>query len=247
MQVEVHEDGAALAAAAAAEGAAAIEAAVEEKGSAVVVVATGASQFHMLATLVEKPIDWTKVAAFHLDEYVGLDEKHPASFRRYLQDRFVSKVPGLGAFIAVKGDAPDIKAEIARLNDALSAHQVDVCFAGIGENCHLAFNDPPADFETDDPYILVELDEACRRQQLGEGWFPSLEAVPHTAVSMSVRQIMKAKTIVVSVPDERKARAVKGAVEGDVSNARPASILRRHPAATLHLDRQSASLLSPQG
>ncbi len=244
MQTIVHEDGADLAEAAAAEGAAAIEAAIARKGEAVVVLATGASQFAMLSELIGAGIDWGKVTVFHLDEYVGLGVDHPASFRGYLNERFVTRVPGLREFVAVEGDAEDIDDEIARLNNRLGHLEVDVCFAGIGENCHLAFNDPPADFETTKPYLVVELDEACRRQQLGEGWFPDLESVPKTAVSMSVQQIMRAKKIVLSVPDERKAEAVQHAVEGPVSNLYPASILQEHPATTLHLDPASASRLS---
>ncbi|UIJ73400.1 6-phosphogluconolactonase [Aurantimonas sp. HBX-1] len=245
MQVNIHGDSSTLGMAAAAQGAAAIRAAVAAKGSAVVVLATGASQIAMLAELTRADIDWTKVTVFHLDEYAGLGIEHPASFRRYLQERFVDRVTGLKAFVAVDGDADDIAAEVARLNRRLAGETVDVCFAGIGENCHLAFNDPPADFAAEDPYIVVELDEACRRQQLGEGWFPTLEDVPRRAVSMSVRQIMKAQTIVLSVPDERKAEAVAQAVEAEVSPAFPASILQRHPATTLHLDPGSASRLKP--
>ena len=244
MQLTVHADDKALGTAAAREGAAAVAAAIAEKGRAVVVLATGASQLTMLAELIRADIDWSKVTVFHLDEYVGLGLDHPASFRRYLQERFVDKVPGLKEFVAVDGDANDIGAEIDRLNRRLGAETVDVCFAGIGENCHLAFNDPPADFDVEAPYILVELDEACRRQQLGEGWFPTFEDVPRRAVSMSIRQIMKARRIVLSVPDERKAAAVARAVEGEVVPEAPASILQRHPAASLHLDRASASLLS---
>lgn len=244
MQLTVHVDGKALGAAAAREGAAAVSAAIAEKGQAVVVLATGASQLRMLADLIQADINWSKVMVFHLDEYVGLGLDHPASFRRYLQERFVNKVTGLKEFVAVDGDANDIDAEIGRLNRRLGAETVDVCFAGIGENCHLAFNDPPADFDVEDPYILVELDEACRRQQLGEGWFSTLDDVPRRAVSMTVRQIMKSQQIVLSVPDERKAAAVVRAVEASVSPEAPASILQRHPAASLHLDRASASLLA---
>lgn len=246
MDVSVHTDGAALGAAAAAEGAAAINAAISEKGSAVVIVATGASQFEMLSALVEKDIDWSKVTAFHLDEYIGLPIDHPASFRGYLMERFVARVPALGEFVPVDGDAADIAAELARLNARLGPLDVDVCFAGIGENCHLAFNDPPADFSVEDPYIVVTLDEACRRQQLGEGWFPDLDAVPAKAISMSITEIMKAKKIILSVPDARKAPAVRDAVDGQVSNLHPASILQQHRATTLHLDPQSAALLAPK-
>lgn len=244
MQVKVHPDSAALAAAAAEEGANAIKRAIAEKGEAVVVVATGASQFEVLADLVRKDIDWSKVTAFHLDEYVGLDKSHPASFRGYLQERFVDKVPSLREFVPVDGDAADIDAEVARLNARLAPLEVDVCFAGIGENCHLAFNDPPADFETTDPYIVVTLDEACRRQQHGEGWFPSFDAVPKTAISMSIRQMMKAKTIVLSAPETRKAEAVKNAVEKPIDPNYPASILQGHDGTTLHLEPASAALLS---
>ena len=243
MQVKVHADSGALGAAAASEGAAAIASALAAKGSAVVVLATGASQLAMLAQLTKTDVDWSKVTVFHLDEYVGLGIDHKASFRRYLEERFVDQVEGLKAFVAVDGDADDIESEVDRLNRLLAGETVDVCFAGIGENCHLAFNDPPADFAVQDPYIVVELDEACRRQQLGEGWFPTLEDVPRRAVSMSVRQIMTAQTIILSVPDERKAEAVANAVEGAVSPDHPASILQRHPAATLHLDPASASRL----
>jgi glucosamine-6-phosphate deaminase len=181
---------------------------------------------------------------FHLDEYVGLPEDHKASFRGYLRNRLVNRVGALREFVAVDGDAPDLDAELARLNDRLVLETIDVCFAGIGENCHLAFNDPPADFTTEAPYIVVDLDEACRKQQLGEGWFESLDAVPRRAISMSIRQIMKSQKIILSVPDKRKAKAVRQAVEEAVSPLYPASILQQHTDATLHLDTASASELS---
>jgi glucosamine-6-phosphate deaminase len=245
IDIEILADKAALGAAAAAAGASAIRAAIAARGEATIVVATGMSQFDMLAALVAaEGVDWSKVTVFHLDEYVGLPASHGASFRRYLGDRFVSRLPTLRRFVPVEGDAPDTGAEIARLNALLSKRTVDVCFAGIGENCHLAFNDPPADFETQAPYLLVALDEACRRQQLGEGWFASLADVPARAISMSVSQIMRAKRLIVSVPDERKAQAVKAAVEDGVSPMFPASILQRHPACSLFLDPPAASLLS---
>jgi glucosamine-6-phosphate deaminase len=245
MKIEILADRAALGRRAAAEGARAIRAALGASGSCTIVVATGASQFDTLAALVAEPdIDWSRVTAFHLDEYVGLPVTHPASFRGYLQERFVSRLPALGRFVPVDGDAPDLAAEVDRLNGLLAGRTVDVCFAGIGENCHLAFNDPPADFETDAPYLVVTLDEACRRQQLGEGWFPSLEAVPQRAISMSIRQILRSRCIVLSVPDARKAPAVRAAVEGEISPDRPASILRTHDACTLFLDPPAASLLA---
>jgi glucosamine-6-phosphate deaminase len=245
MRLEILPDKKALGAQAAADGAAAIRAALAAKGECTIIVATGASQFEMLDALVSSPdIDWSRITVFHLDEYVGLPVTHPASFRKYLQERFVSRVPGLGRFVEVQGDAPDLGAELTRINGLLSEREVAVCFAGIGENCHLAFNDPPADFEVEDPYILVTLDEACRRQQLGEGWFPSLEAVPERAISMSIRQILKSRHIVLTVPDERKAPAVRAAVEGPISPDYPASVLQRHPSCALYLDPPAASRLS---
>jgi glucosamine-6-phosphate deaminase len=245
VKLEIHPDKAALGAAAAEAGAHAIRDAIAQRGVATVTVATGKSQFEMLERLVAAPvIDWSKVTAFHLDEYIGLPESHPGSFRRYLRERLVKPLPRLEAFIAIAGDARDIDAEIARLNGLLEGRRVDVCFAGIGENCHLAFNDPPADFETEAPYLQVELDEACRRQQLGEAWFRTLDDVPKRAISMSVRQIMKARLLVISVADERKAKAVRHAVEGPVSNLFPASILQRHEACRIFLDPTAAALLS---
>lgn len=244
MDVVVHDDQDQLGASAAQQGGEAIERALSAGGTATIVVATGASQFRMLEHLVRAPLDWGRVTVFHLDEYVGLPSSHPASFRRYLRERFVERLPKLAEFVSVDGDALDLDVELARLNDRLAGQVVDVCFAGIGENCHLAFNDPPADFETEYPYLVVELDEACRRQQLGEGWFENLEAVPTRAISMSIRQILKARQIILSVPDQRKARAVQQAVEAPVSPIYPASILRQHGHTTLHLDLMSASLLA---
>ena len=198
----------------------------------------------MLDALVAMPLDFGRVTAFHLDEYVGLDDRHPASFRRYLRERVLDRVPALAELVTIGGDAPDLGVELARLGARIGGERVDACFAGIGENCHLAFNDPPADFEVEDPYIVVNLDEACRRQQLGEGWFPRLEDVPTRAVSMSIRQIMRARRLVLSVPDRRKAEAVRHALEGPVDPAFPASIVQRHADASLHFDPPAASLLS---
>lgn len=245
MIIEVLPDKTSLGRRAAADGAKTIRDAVAAKGECTIIVATGASQFEMLDALVSEPeIEWSKVIAFHLDEYVGLPDSHPASFRRYLQDRFVSRVPELGSFVPVRGDAADLDAEVERLNTLLGKREVDICFAGIGENCHLAFNDPPADFEVDAPYIVVTLDDACRRQQMGEGWFSSLDAVPEQAISMSIRQILKSKRVILSVPDARKAPAVRAAVEAAISPDYPASVLQRHEDCTLYLDPPAASLLS---
>jgi glucosamine-6-phosphate deaminase len=244
MDMRILSDKQALGAMGAELGAGAIRAAIAQKGKASIIVATGASQFELLQNLVAaKDLDWSKVTAFHLDEYVGMDIAHPASFRKYLQERFVEPLGGEVTFRPINAEE-DAQAEAKRVSALIADHDIDVCFAGIGENCHLAFNDPPADFQTEEPYIVVTLDEACRKQQMGEGWFPTLEAVPEKAVSMSIRQIMKSRLIILSVPDERKAQAVKNAVEGDVDPRYPASILQTHPHTTLLLDPGSASRLS---
>lgn len=219
--------------------------ALQDKGSATIILATGTSQFNTLSQLVHEPdIDWKKVTMFHLDEYLGISDTHPASFRKYLKERFINKVP-VGTYYLIDGQA-DGPTECARLNDLISRHIVDVALVGIGENGHLAFNDPPADFQTESPYIIVELDEPCRRQQLGEGWFKSFDEVPRQAISMSIRQIMKSRSIICSVPDERKANAVRNCLEEAVNNMFPASILQQHPECYLFLDMQSASKLSAE-
>ena len=231
---------------AAADGAALIRAAIAARAAANVIVATGASQFEMLAALTQAPqIPWNRVTFFHLDEYAGMSIEHPASFRRYLWERFFSRLPlPPRAFHLLDGEA-DLHQERQRVGRLIAEHPIDVAFVGIGENGHLAFNDPPADFQTNSPYIVVNLDDACRRQQLGEGWFKTLADVPRQAISMSIGQIMKAAAIICSVPDARKAVAVKAAVLGPVTPNVPASILQRHAAATLYLDPASAQLLTP--
>lgn len=226
---------------AARKGAELIRKAISEKGEAVIIVATGSSQFEMLHVLVKAKVDWSRVTAFHLDEYIGIPDTHGASFRKYLKERFVDHV-SLKAFHYINGEG-DAGAECKRLGALIAGTPVDVAFIGIGENGHLAFNDPPADFETEAPYIVVELDEECRKQQLGEGWFDSFDEVPETAISMSVQQILKSKNIICSVPDQRKARAVKNAVEKEVSPEYPAAILKTHQNTWLFLDRDSSSLL----
>ena len=244
MKVDVSDTKQALGAKAAKDGAERVRAALRERGEANIIVATGASQFEMLSELVKfSDIRWDKVTAFHLDEYVGLPITHPASFRLYLWQRFVSRLPlPLRAFHYVNAEK-DPAGECRRLGEIIRKHPIDVAFIGIGENGHVAFNDPPADFKTEEPYLVVNLDEACRRQQMGEGWFPTLNDVPQQAISMSVRQIMKSTHIVCTVPDERKAKAVKGAVEGAVTPGVPASILQEHSSCDLFLDRASASML----
>ncbi len=233
-----------MGAAAARHAARAMNHAIAVRGEANIVLATGASQFEMLAALVEQAVDWSRVTAFHLDEYIGLAADHPASFRRYLKERFAEKITGLHAFHYVNGDADDPAAECARLGELVMDAEIDLACIGIGENGHLAFNDPPCDLETDQAYIVVELDEACRRQQLGEGWFASLDDVPRRAISMTVPHIMKAAVIVCTVPDERKAQAVRNSLEGEVTPVVPGSILREHPDCALYLDAPAASLLS---
>jgi glucosamine-6-phosphate deaminase len=231
-------------AAAAALGAKLIREAIRKNGKANIIVATGASQFEMIEQLVKEPrIDWTRVTAFHLDEYVGMPITHPASFRKYLWERFVSRLPlPLAAFHYLDGEG-DAQKECLRVGAIIAKHPIDVCFAGIGENGHLAFNDPPADFKTASPYLVVNLDEACRKQQMGEGWFKTLAQVPKQAVSMSIRQIMKSKAVICTVPDKRKAQAVKDCLTGSVTPMHPSSILQRHKAAWCFLDEGSASLL----
>ena len=243
MDIKVFSTKMKMAQAAADKAAAFLRAAIARHGQAVFVAATGVSQFEFLQALTAAPgIDWSKTHMFHLDEYIGIPDTHPASFRRYLRERLVERVhPGEVHFI--QGDAPDLPAEIKRLNSLIAAQAVDVALVGIGENGHLAFNDPPADFEINDPYIVVELNEACRRQQLGEGWFPSLDAVPRQAVSMSIRQIMRARALVCTAPDKRKAQAVHDCFTGAITPQHPASILRSHPQAHLFLDADAASLM----
>ncbi|MEX0866697.1 MAG: glucosamine-6-phosphate deaminase [Pirellulales bacterium] len=242
MEIAILSDRQQMGRQAAAAGAGAIRAALAARGAANIIVATGASQFEMLAALVAEPdVDWSQVTGFHLDEYIGIPITHPASFRKYLKERFVDQAP-LAAFHYLNTDQ-DPAAECRRVGAVLQAHPIDVAFVGIGENGHLAFNDPPADFETEEPYIIVELDDACRRQQLGEGWFATLDEVPQRAVSMSVKQILQSKQIICTVPDARKAVAVRDAVGNSVTPHVPASILQTHPHVMLYLDEASASLL----
>lgn len=243
MRIETYGDRQAMSHAAAAHAAAVLRSAIEERGAARIIAATGASQFDFLAALTPVPgIDWPRVEMFHLDEYIGLPIDHPASFRKYLLERLIAPT-GIVRYHLLDGesDAARVAEDVGR---ELAAAPIDVAFVGIGENSHLAFNDPPADFVTEQPYIIVALDEACRRQQVGEGWFASIAEVPSHAISMSVSQILKSREIICIVPDARKAAAVKACVEGDVSPMAPASILQRHANTTLYLDRASAALLS---
>ena len=229
------------------DGAELIRRAIREKGRANIVVATGASQLPTIENLVREPdVGWGKVTAFHLDEYIGMPPTHGASFQKYLKERFIAKLPApLAAFHFIDSFA-DPRAECRRYGALLAKHPIDVAFVGIGENGHLAFNDPPADFGTTAAMHIVDLDEACRRQQFGEGWFgkgAKFEDVPKVAISMSVPEIMKAEAIICAVPDQRKAVASKNALKGPVTPDVPASILQRHDRATVYLDPDSSSLL----
>jgi glucosamine-6-phosphate deaminase len=244
MRIELFDDPIALGKAAAAVAAETIEEAVEARGRARIIAATGASQVAFLDALTGKPgLPWSRVEMFHLDEYIGLPITHPASFRKYLLERFIRKV-GLTSYHLLDGEA-DPELVCQEVGRALAAAPIDAAFVGIGENGHLAFNDPPADFDTEQPYLIVTLDEACRHQQVGEGWFTGLDEVPQQAISMSIRQILKSRRILCIVPDLRKAEAVKACFTGRVNPMAPASILRTHPDTTLFLDFLSASLLDP--
>jgi glucosamine-6-phosphate deaminase len=244
MIIRVFDDKNSLARTAAAQATNAISSAIADRDRARLVAATGAAQFEFLEILTSTPgIDWQRVDLFHLDEYVGLPPGHPASFCEFLRERLISKT-GICNHHLLSGNA-DPAEVIRQVSEAITLSPIDITFAGIGENGHLAFNDPPADFQTEEPYLIVDLDEACRRQQVGEGWFASLSDVPKRAISMSVRQILKSKEIVCIAPDDRKARAVQACFEGAISPMAPASILQTHPNTTLYLDRNSARLLSP--
>ena len=243
-KILIASDPVALGKAAGADAASIIKAVIAEKGNANIILATGTSQFETLNRLIAEPgIDWSKVTMFHLDEYIGLPISAKASFRKYLKERFIDKVPSLGAAHLINAEK-DAVAECKRLNDLIIQHPIDLALVGIGENGHLAFNDPPANFDTYDPYVIVALDEACRKQQFNEGWFDTIEAVPKQAISMSIQQIMKSKRIICSVPDSRKAEAVRNSLEAPVSNWIPASILREHRCCTFYLDKFAAEKLS---
>ncbi len=242
MRVDIADTAKEMGRRAAAAGAESIIRTIAERGRAAIIVATGTSQFPTLDALTAtEGIDWSKVTGFHLDEYIDLPMTHPASFRAYLKNRLVDRVR-LSAFHYIDGEA-DPEAELERVGQLIEEHTIDVAFVGIGENGHLAFNDPPADFQTERPYLVVELDEACRQQQLGEGWFPTLQDVPTRAISMSIRQIMKSTSVICTVPDRRKAEAVRNTVEGPVTPNVPASILQQHAEATLYLDAEAGALL----
>jgi glucosamine-6-phosphate deaminase len=242
--LRVFNDRTALGQAAAEQASAAIRLAIAARGHARIIAATAASQLEFLDALTRTPgIDWHKVEVFHLDEYIGLPVTHPGSFRKMLLEQLVQKT-GIVNYHLLDGDAVDPSEVVRRVGKQLASAPIDIAFLGIGENAHIAFNDPPADFQTEVPYLIVNLDEACRQQQVGEAWFADISQVPKRAISMSARQILKANEILAVVPGPRKAQAVKACVEGAISPMAPASILRTHPNATVYLDTKSASLLS---
>jgi len=244
MLLRIFSDKVSLGRAAAEQAAGAIRRAIAERDHARIIAATAASQLEFLDALTKAPgIEWAKVEAFHLDEYIGLPIAHPGSFRKMLMELLVTKT-GISNYHLLEGDASDPGAVVRDVGRQLASAPIDIAFLGVGENGHIAFNDPPADFMTEDPYLIVNLDEACRRQQVGEAWFADISQVPTRAISMSPRQILKAREILAVVPDKRKAQAVRACFEGEISPMAPASILRRHPNATIYLDRNSASLHS---
>ena len=244
MEIQIHDTKKDTSEKAAQQAAKILKDAIGRKNKATFLAATGLSQVDFLDFLSQDPdIDWSKTEMFHLDEYVGISETHPASFRKYLKERFIDKV-NPGTVHLINGSSENPEEEISRLNQLMSGKEIDIAFIGIGENGHIAFNDPPADFETEDPYIIVNLDQACKQQQVGEGWFKSLDEVPSQAISISVSQIMKSNTIICTVPGERKAEAVKNCFEGgEVSPDYPASILINHEKAFVYLDKGSAQYL----
>ena len=245
MVIKIYEDRTSLGRAAAEQAAVSLRQAIEEGGRARIIAATGASQFEFLDALTAMPgIEWPRVEMFHLDEYVGLPASHPASFRKYLLERLIQKT-GVSKYHFLEGDG-DVPKTVRKVAAELTAAPIDVAFVGIGENGHLAFNDPPANFQTEEPYLIVDLDEACRRQQVGESWFADLSEVPKRAISMSVRQILKSREIIAVVPEARKAQAVKSCFEGEISPLAPASILRTHACTTVFLDKDSSARLSPE-
>ena len=243
LQIKILADKDALGRAAAEQAANSLRRAIRQRKVARIIAATGASQFEFLDALTAAPdIDWSCVEVFHLDEYIGIPITHPASFRKYLLERLINKT-GITRYHFLNGDG-DVRGSVDEIARELQREPVDLAFVGIGENGHLAFNDPPADFDTDDPYLVVQLDHKCRQQQVNEGWFGSVAEVPSQAISMSVRQIMRARELIAVVPDERKAQAVKNSLEGQITPLVPASILRSHPNATIYLDKDSAALLT---
>ncbi|GIP37123.1 glucosamine-6-phosphate deaminase [Paenibacillus sp. J31TS4] len=245
MHLTIHDNAEKLGEAAAAKAAEVLDARIREQGKARLVLSTGASQFSFLRALAQERVDWSRVEMFHLDEYVGLPESHPASFRKYLKERFLSFAPVAKAHL-VDGEG-ELDSVLASLSAAIREAPIDLALIGIGENAHIAFNDPPADFDAEEPYKVVELDDACKAQQVREGWFPSAGEVPRQAITMTVPQIMACRTILSCVPYRVKAEAIRRTLEEEVTPLVPASILKRHGDWWLYLDRESASALPDAG
>lgn len=244
-RIEIYPSKASLGAAAAAQGVELIRTAIAQQGHARIIIATGNSQDDMIAALVQSPaIDWKCVEVFHMDEYLGISADHPASFRRWLKDRVIQQVSP-GQFHLLQGDAIDIAKEIRSYQSALTEAPINVCFLGIGENGHIAFNDPHiADFHDPEIAKVVTLDERCRKQQVGEGHFRTLEDVPRQAITLTCTGLMRSENLICCVPEARKAEAVRNALEGEIATSCPGSLLRTHPHATIYLDRDSAARLS---
>ena len=240
MKVKVSKNSKELGKEAAALAARILNKCIAEKGKARLVLSTGASQFETLIALLKVDVDWSKVEMFHLDEYINLPESHPASFRKYLKERFVNLVKIKKVYF-VNGEG-DVKQNIKELTDKLRKEPIDLGLIGIGENGHIAFNDPPADFGTKEAYLVVDLDENCKKQQVREGWFPTVDDVPKQAISMSVYQIMQCNAIISSVPYKIKANAIKLMLESDLTSMIPATMLKTHKDATVFLEEESASL-----
>lgn len=244
LKVEVYTDNEELGEAAAISVAEILNQAITQNGFANLILATGASQFEFLKNLQQQSIDWQKVTVFHLDEYKDLPDTHPASFRKYLKERILNHVKP-GNLYLLNGDAEDLETEISNYEELLRNHPIDVACIGIGENGHIAFNDPPvADFNDPKLVKIVELDEACKRQQFNEGWFASMEAVPKYALTQTIPAIMRCKKISCVVPDQRKAEAVFNTINAEISTSCPATILRTHPDTILYIDKAAASLLN---
>lgn len=244
LTVKVADTVAEMAMSAASCAADAVRTAIESRGAANVMLATGNSQLEFLAELVKiRDLDWTRVRAFHMDEYVGLGPEHPASFQRYMRERVAALLP-VGEFDYLSGDTGDPEREAERYEAALRAHPLDLCCAGIGENGHLAFNDPPvADFDDPRDVKVVALEPESRHQQVGEGHFATIDDVPTHAITVTIPALLRAGRVLVIVPEARKAAPVHTALYGPVSVACPASILRRHANATLFLDAESSARL----
>jgi glucosamine-6-phosphate deaminase len=246
LRINVYEDEAKMGDAAADFVASHLQSAIRDRGEANLILATGTSQFQFLPALMQRDLDWSKITVFHLDEYRGISEDHPASFRKYLKDRILDAVQPREAYL-IQGDAEDLKKEIAAYEELLKSHPADVACLGIGENGHIAFNDPPvADFNDPHWVKVVKLDEACRRQQLGEGWFPTMKEVPEEAISLTIPAIMASKAVSLVAPGRRKAQAIHDTVYSDISTACPATILRKHPDTTFFIDEDAASLLKSE-